>query len=30
MLHKCMIVPISLGGFVADQMLYNLGCAQYL
>ena len=25
-----MAVPISLGGFVADQIRHNLDCAQYL
>ena len=29
-MQNCMVVTISLGGFVADQMRYNLGSAQYL
>ena len=30
MLRLCMVVNISLGGFLADQMWYNLVSAQYL
>ena len=29
-LQQCMVVTILLGGFVADQMWYNLESAQYL
>ena len=29
-LQQCMVVTISLGRFVADQMRYNLESAQYL
>ena len=28
-LQQCMVVTISFGGFVADQMQYNLERAQY-
>ena len=29
-LQQCLVITISLGGFVADQMWYNLKSAQYL
>ena len=29
-LQQCIVVTISLGRFVADQMQYNLESAQYL
>ena len=29
-LKLCMVVTVSVGGFVADQMQYNLKSAQYL